>query len=101
MLSSLSSHPMTSEQIPVETTLGILKQLEIFRSVPPEVLEKMAMGISVNKFQPEERIITQGDIGNSMYIIISGHVKVHDKEFVVAEIEGGNFFGEFNKLNFE
>ena len=28
-------------------------------------------------------------------------IKVHDKEFVVAEIEGGNFFGEFSLLDDE
>src|SRR5205814_10452557 len=53
------------------------------------------------RFNPEERIINQGDKGSSMFVILAGHVKVHDKEYVIAEMQEGNFFGEFSLLDDE
>jgi len=92
---------MTSENLPLENTLEILKQVEIFAHVPASVMEEIAKQIHVSAHQPEEAIINKGDKGNSMYIIFSGKVKVHDKEFVVATMQNGNFFGEFSLLDDE
>jgi signal transduction histidine kinase/ActR/RegA family two-component response regulator len=92
---------MKPAQVPHADVLNILKEVEIFRRVPPSVMDELAHEISLTLFEPGEKIINQGDIGNSMYVLLSGHVKVHDKEFTVAEIEKGNFFGEFSLLDDE
>jgi len=89
------------QEISFDKTLEILKHVEIFIHVPVSVLKEIAKNISLPKFEAEERIITQGEKGDSMYVILSGQVKVHDREFVVAEIEEGNFFGEFSLLDDE
>ncbi|MFI5135738.1 MAG: cyclic nucleotide-binding domain-containing protein, partial [Chitinophagales bacterium] len=89
------------EDIPFEKTLDILKRVEIFSRVPASVIEEIGKNMSLPKFDTEERIITQGEKGDSMYVILAGQVKVHDKEFVVAEMEEGNFFGEFSLLDDE
>ncbi len=34
-----------------------------------------------------------------MYIILSGQVKIHDDEHIVATMESGNYFGEFSLLD--
>jgi len=92
---------MTTGNLPIENTIHILKKVEIFSHVPEEVMEEIARQIHVTTYQPDEAIINKGDRGNSMYIIFSGHVKVHDGEFVVATMKDGNFFGEFSLLDDE
>ena len=92
---------MTTGNLSLENTLRILKEVEIFAHVPESVMGEIAKKIHVSSFQPEETIINKGDNGNSMYIIFSGQVKVHDKEYVVATMKEGNFFGEFSLLDDE
>jgi signal transduction histidine kinase len=92
---------MTSGNFPIENTLLVLKQVEIFAHVPASVMEEIAKRIHISTFQPEETIINKGDKGNSMYIIFTGEVKVHDREYVVATMKDGNFFGEFSLLDDE
>ncbi len=92
---------MTSQNLPFESKLRVLKQVEIFTHVPDSVMEEIAKQILISVFQPEEKIFNKGDKGNSMYIIFSGQVKVHDKEYVVATMKEGNFFGEFSLLDDE
>lgn len=92
---------MSSGNFPLENTLLVLKQVEIFAHVPASVMEEIARQIHISTFQSDETIINKGDKGNSMYIIFTGQVKVHDKEYVVATMKDGNFFGEFSLLDDE
>ena len=92
---------MSSGNFPLENTLLVLKQVEIFAHVPASVMEEIAKQIHISTFQSDETIINKGDKGNSMYIIFTGQVKVHDKEYVVATMKDGNFFGEFSLLDDE
>ncbi|MEO8088373.1 MAG: cyclic nucleotide-binding domain-containing protein, partial [Bacteroidota bacterium] len=92
---------MSQVNLPLENTLQVLKQVEIFAHVPASVMEEIARQIHISSFQPDDIIINKGDKGNSMYIIFSGQVKVHDKEYVVATMKDGNFFGEFSLLDDE
>lgn len=87
--------------IPFATALKILKDLEIFTHVPSSVIEEIARKMLISTFKENEKIINQGDAGNSMYVIFSGHVKVHDREFVIANLNAGSFFGEFSLLDDE
>jgi len=89
------------DDIPYETSLRILKQVEIFSHVPEQVIEELCLKMLISKFKGDDRIITQGERGNSMYIILRGQVKVHDREFVIADMYEGNFFGEFSLLDDE
>lgn len=87
--------------LPLENILQVLKRVEIFTHVPDSVMEEIARQIHVSSFAPDENIITKGAKGNSMYIIFSGDVKIHDKEYVVATLKEGSFFGEFSLLDDE
>lgn len=79
--------------------ITLLKNTDIFRDIPEEVLEKNAGHFKTLHFDNEESIIRKGEIGNSLYIILSGKVKVHDEEVTVANMSTGNYFGEMSTLN--
>jgi CRP-like cAMP-binding protein len=92
---------MSAADISFETALKKLREVELFMNVPDPVTEELARKMKMSRFNAGEKIINQGDKGSSMYVILSGCVKVHDMEFVIAEMQEGNFFGEFSMLDDE
>ena len=92
---------MSAREIPIETVIKILKQVEIFKNVPIPVIGELGRKVVLTDYQPDTLIIRQGDKGSSMYVILSGKVKVHDKEFTIANLDEGSFFGEFSLLDDE
>ena len=92
---------MTAKDITLETIVSVLEQVEIFKKVPVSVLNELGKQVVISQLGSDARIITQGEKGSSMYVILSGEVKVHDKEYTIAFIKEGNFFGEFSLLDEE
>ncbi|MBP6334629.1 MAG: cyclic nucleotide-binding domain-containing protein [Bacteroidia bacterium] len=80
-------------------SLTLLQQVEIFRGIPIELLSTLTENISAKSHKAGTLVIQKGDLGNSMFVIEKGKVKIHDKEHVVAIMEEGNFFGEFSLLD--
>jgi len=74
--------------------------------LPPELTQlKLAgsSGITEEHFEPGEEIFRQGDLGDRMYIILTGHAEVVRSdsagETVLARLEPGEYFGEMALLN--
>jgi C4-dicarboxylate-specific signal transduction histidine kinase len=80
---------------------AVLKNVDIFKNVPASVLNELAQKVLVIDAENDQTIINQGDRGSSMYVIVSGSVKVHDKEYTIAKLPEGSFFGEFSLLDDE
>ncbi len=76
-----------------------IKGVEIFSDLPDDLLEKFASRLEIVDYGFDKTIIQKGDFGDSMFVIASGRVKVHDGDLVVAVTESGNFFGEFSLLD--
>jgi NADH:quinone reductase (non-electrogenic) len=69
--------------------------------LPPELVElKLAgsMGMTQEHFEPGEEVFHQGDLGDRMFIILSGRAEVvrrdPERETKLAEIGAGEYFGE-------
>ena len=92
---------MTSQNIPFKDVIAVLKNVDIFNSLPDLVIEDLGSKMIISDFISETKIIVQGEKGSSMYVIFSGEVKVHDKEFTIATLVAGGFFGEFSLLDDE
>lgn len=78
---------------------NLIKNVEIFKGLPTDLLQEFANRLNALAFSPETTIIQKGDHGDSMFVIASGKVKVHDGDHIVATTEAGNFFGEFSLLD--
>lgn len=78
-----------------------LRSLSIFSGTSNDVLNGIASAMKTVVVKSGEFIIRKGDIGNCMYIIHSGRVKVHDDIYTIAELGEGNFFGEVSLLDTE
>jgi NADH dehydrogenase len=74
--------------------------------LPPELVElKLAgsMGMAQEHFEPGQEVFHQGDLGDRMYIVVSGAAEVvrrdGARDVVLAEIGPGEYFGEMALLN--
>jgi len=79
--------------------IAILRKVDLFHDAPQQILEELATLVTCHEYKENQLIIRKGDEGDSLYIIASGIVRVHDEEQVVAQMESGNFFGEISFLD--
>jgi NADH dehydrogenase len=69
--------------------------LDLF--LPPELVQiKLAptVGVTQEHFEPGQEVFHQGDVGDRIYIILSGKVDVVRDEHRIATLGRGEFFGE-------
>lgn len=81
--------------------LKFLGNVSLFANADDSVLSKLAQKIVSEKYEAGKTVIQKGDIGQTMYIIFSGNLKVHDGEHTVASLKQGDFFGELSLLDRE
>jgi CRP-like cAMP-binding protein len=78
--------------------LTILDQIEIYHSLPAEVMLELAYNFCRVKLRHHEPIIWQGEINNDVYILIKGKLEViineGDRQRVLGIIKRGEVFGE-------
>lgn len=79
--------------------IAILRKVDIFHDAPENILAELAVLVTCHEYQENQLIIRKGDEGDSLFIIASGRVRVHDGDQVVARMEAGNFFGEISFLD--
>lgn len=77
----------------------ILKSVSLFRNIPEETLAEVALSLKYVRAETDTTIVTKGELGRSMYIIISGRVRVHDGDKQIAILGPREIFGELAALN--
>ena len=79
-----------------------LSSVSIFAPLSDEETHKLAANSLVRVFAPDEKIVRQGQHGNSMFVIHRGAVTVQAKEDGVSttlrNLREGDFFGEMGLL---
>lgn len=75
-----------------------LKAVNIFSNLPEHILAEIAEIIDIEEHTEGETIINKGDIGNSMYLIRKGKVKVHDGDKIFARLNENDIVGELSLL---
>jgi small-conductance mechanosensitive channel/CRP-like cAMP-binding protein len=85
--------------------LGALSRVDLFQTLDDHDVELLAQGMRRVHFAVGERIIQQGEPGDSLYLVQHGKVGVklgvdgHEKE--VATLGDGDFFGEMSLVTGE
>jgi small-conductance mechanosensitive channel len=87
----------------VEELDRVLESVEIFDALPAEIRKQIAVSAPQAVFGSGERIVRQGDEGQSMYVLLSGTVSVvlEPGRQEVARIQRGGHFGEMSLLTGE
>lgn len=79
----------------------LLKDVSIFHAIPHEELVAVASLLTQRWAAPGERIVEQGEVGDCLYVIGSGGVRVHDHDRTLAQLSEKQFFGELSLLDAE
>ena len=79
--------------------VAILKSIDIFAETPDHVLASVATIVDEVYLTPDETFITEGDLGDCMYIIIEGEVRVHSGEKTFLTLGKGKSVGELAVLD--
>ncbi len=77
----------------------ILKTVGLFAETPDEVLADVAGLLEESHYATGEVIFSKGDLGNSMYMIVSGKVRVHDNNYTINKLGERQVFGEMALLD--
>ena len=81
-----------------------LLAMPLFSDLSEEELLAVVRGLRVHTFAAGDVIVTEREPGQSLFILISGRVKVFvrnpsGRNYSVAQLRGGDFFGEIASLS--
>ncbi len=101
---------MPTRHLDSETTAHreqLLRRVEILAALPPEEIAAVSRDLTRRVYGAGREVITQGDEGDSMFILMEGLLTVHvrssdsGEETRVAVLEPGDFLGEMSLLTGE
>ena len=66
----------------------------LFEKISPNRCRELVCNMHPRNYKPGEKVFNAGDIGESVVLIRHGRVEIRAGEKVLAELVGGDFFGE-------
>lgn len=81
--------------------LLFVRGVPIFQELRDDFLVRLASVMDELSFPGQHTIFTEGQEGRSLYILVSGRVRVHIGERDLARLEQGSFFGEMSLFDAE
>lgn len=105
-ISYLVENKAAAEAVREPEPADILRRTPIFRLMDDPGIVDLAANLRRLSFGPGERILVQGDSGDSMYFLVSGRVAITLRSAdgtgkTLAVFEPGDFFGEASLLTGE
>jgi MFS family permease len=87
------------DEVPIpERELQLLRGIEIFKPLPPPVLESLAQALSPVRVEAGREVFREGELGDRFYIVADGEVEIVQDSQVVNLTGPGGFFGEISLL---
>ena len=77
----------------------ILKGVHMFAGTSQEILADVAAILDEALYKAGEVVISKGDFGDSMYIIVEGKVRVYDGDRTITFLGARDIFGELALLD--
>ena len=77
----------------------ILKSLSIFKDTPEHILADLAPLMQEEEYEKNTLIFEEGEIGDCMYIIYQGEVKIHKGNTTLAILKEKEVLGELALLD--
>jgi small-conductance mechanosensitive channel/CRP-like cAMP-binding protein len=87
----------------IERLAGVLGSVELFSTLTDAMRRQLAAMCREVLYGPDQRIVTEGEIGSSAFVIESGsaRVTIAGVKEPVAELQTGQYFGEMSLLTGE
>jgi len=77
----------------------VLKSLNLFKDTPENVLADLAPLMKEIQYEQGTEIFKEGEIGDCMYIIQQGNIKIHKGATTLAVLKEKEVFGELSLLD--
>ncbi|KAF0130188.1 MAG: cyclic nucleotide-binding protein [Bacteroidetes bacterium] len=82
-------------QLSIDDRILILSKIPVFNKLKKNAFTELANLLIEKKTRAQEPIFKKGEVGQEMYILIEGEVRIHDGNHVLTRLTQGDFFGEF------
>jgi CRP-like cAMP-binding protein len=76
-----------------------LRKTALFEDLPGEVLLTIAEESETREIAQGQRIFSQGDYSDGLYVVVSGAVEIRKDGQVISELGKNGFFGEIGILD--
>ena len=76
-----------------------LKSIDLFSQIPGEDLAAIALISTEERREGQDEIVSEGEAGDALYLVIDGKVRVHKADRVIAELGERECFGEMGVLD--
>jgi CRP-like cAMP-binding protein len=76
-----------------------LKSVDLFSQIPGEDLAQVALITGEERCDAGEEVFAAGEVGDALYIVLDGKVRVHVHDKTVAELGERECFGEMAILD--
>lgn len=95
----LSAHPEREQRWHnSHENLISLKRSELFGPFPLEYLHELTQGVALRAYGDGQAVVSQGEPGDSLYVITHGAVSILHEDQVIARLEAGSCFGELSTI---
>jgi len=78
-----------------------MENLFLFEDLPFHARLRVGRIVSEMFVTPDQKIVQQGELGDTLYVVVQGHVSVMVDGREVAELEAGEHFGELALIDTE
>ena len=92
---------LTPDKLLLFEKVLILKSLAIFSETPETILSELAPLMQEEEVEENTVLFNEGDIGDCMYVIYRGQVKIHKASVTLAILKEKEVFGELSLLDSE
>ncbi len=79
----------------------ILKSSSIFQDTPENQLVELAEILQEEFYEINTAIFSKGEVGNCMYFIYKGKIRIHDGDHTLAILDDNEILGELSVLDSE
>lgn len=76
-----------------------LERVPLLSGCPGEVIDTLAESTAEIAFSDGQAIVRQGQVGNGLYILVSGAARIVQGTAELARIGPGDFFGELSVID--
>jgi CRP-like cAMP-binding protein len=84
-----------------EEKVAWLAQVPLFAGCSPENVERLADAAGEQAFESGQAIVNQGQVGNGLYLVVSGEVRIVAGDDELARLGPGEAIGELSVIDQE
>lgn len=89
-----SKQPTDGRAQELSLKLEVLKGMQLFRYLSYKELVGVMNMTETHEYEAGDAVITQGEVGEAMFVVLSGTVRLHEGDVEVAQLCKGQHFGE-------